>query len=240
MYIAGFKESSLNEWEGHVSSVIWTAGCNWRCTYCHAKHIITDIDNIEKIDEQVVFDYINDRSEWIDGLCITGGEPTLQTDIVDFAKRVKETLNIGIKLETNGSNPEVIRYLIDNELIDCLALDFKTPIGPQLLSLNGQQGGIYEVLESFNISFKAPIDVEYHTTLCPVYINKQTIQEMGTFLHNKGTWILQQYNSDNVLNIDIAGSKEFVEEEITEVLKDCRQLHSNVILKNFNLSEDKE
>lgn len=233
MHIAGFKESSLNEWEGHVSSIVWTAGCNWRCAYCHAGHLILEPDELEKIEEEVVFDYIRDKNGWIDGLCISGGEPTLQPDLIDFIIRARE-LDIAIKLETNGSKPNVLRKLVKDDLIECLCLDLKQ-LPPKLLNINGQTGNVYEVLDSFNVAFKADehMETEFHTTLCPAFVNLQAIKEMGEFLHNKGLWILQQYDASETLIPDKAGDRMYSEEEVEELYREAQKYHKNVILKNL-------
>jgi len=232
MHIAGFKESSLNEWEGYVCSIIWTAGCNWRCSYCHGPHLILEPETIDKIKEETIFDFIKSKKGWIDGLCISGGEPTLQPDLVDFIRKVKNELNISVKLETNGSNSKVIEELLENNLLECLCLDFKS-LPKNILDINGQTSGIYEVINSYNMAFRSEIEVEFHTTLCPQYIKPNSIKPMAEFLHNKGMWVLQQYNPSEVLMPDKAGSIVYSEEEIFEMYSEAQEYHENVILKNM-------
>lgn len=233
MHIAGFKESSLNEWEGYVSSIIWTAGCNWRCAYCHAAKLLLEPDEIDQIEEKVIFDFIKGKSGWVDGLCISGGEPTLQPDLIDFILRVKEELNISIKLETNGSNPAVIRKLVDGGLIECLCVDFKQLPTKLLLDINGQSGDLFSVLDSFNAAFRTNIETEFHTTLCPPFVGLDSIKPMAEFLHNKGLWVLQQYDSSETLIPDKAGNKVYSEEEVSEMYVEAQKYHKNVILKNM-------
>lgn len=235
MLIAGFKESSLNEWEGHIASVIWTAGCNWKCAYCHASHLIKELDKIKNIEEQTVFDYIKGKSGWIDGLCISGGEPTLQPDLEDFIQRAKNELEgIAIKLETNGSNPVVIKRLLKNNLLGCLCLDFKQ-LPQRVLEVNGQSGGIFEIVDSYSAAFRSDIEVEFHTTLCPAFIDLPSIKPMGEFLHNKGLWVLQQYDPSETLIPDKAGNVVYSEEEVVEIYREAQHYHNNVILKNAYL-----
>lgn len=232
MHIAGFKESSLIEWEGRVSSIIWTAGCNWRCAYCHGSHLILEPDEIEKIEEQVIFDYIKGKEGWIDGLCISGGEPTLQPDLIDFIQKVKSELKIGVKLATNGSNPGVIKKLLKDNLLDCLCLDFKQ-LPEKILNINGQKGGIHNIIDSYNAAFRADIEVEFHTTLCPPFVSFECIKPMAEFLHNKGLWVLQQYDASDILVPEKAGSRIYSNEEIQKIYVEAHQYHNNVILKNI-------
>jgi len=231
MHIAGFKESSLNEWEGRVSSIIWTSGCNWRCSYCHASHLILEPEKLEAIEESIIFDYMKSKDGWVDGLCISGGEPTLQPDLIDFIKRVKSQLNVEIKLETNGSNPEILSELINEHLINCLSLDFKHL--PENVHKISKVKESFNVLQSYNLAFRAEIEVEFHTTLCPAFINIDDIIPMAKFLHNKGTWVLQQYNPDDVLELDRAGNTSYSKEEISRIYKTAKEHHKDVILKNI-------
>ena len=232
MHIAGFKESSLNEWEGYVTSIVWTAGCNWRCAYCHGRHLILEPDEIDRIEEEIIFDFIKGKEGWIDGLCISGGEPTIQPDLIDFIERAKKELGVAIKLETNGSNPEVIKEILKKGLLTCLCLDLKT-LPKDVLRINGQTGGVHDILESYNAAFKADIDVEFHTTLCPEFVRFEHIKSMAEFLHNKGLWVLQQYNYEEALIPEKAGDKTYSESEAKEIHEEAKKYHNNVILKNI-------
>jgi len=219
MLIAGFQESSLNEWDGHVSSIIWTPGCNWRCTYCHAGYLILDTDKLELINEAKVFKYIESKSGWIDGLCISGGEPTLQPDLCDFIKKVKDQATV--------------EKLIKDKLLDCYCLDFKQMPDRRLLEITGETGNLYSVLQSFNLAFGAGIEVEFHTTLCPSYIGIDDIPIMGNFLHNAGLWVLQQYDTTNTISPNLAREAKYNQEQLGEILKSAQLVHKNVMMQNI-------
>jgi len=231
MHIAGFKESSLTEWEGHVSTIIWTAGCNWRCAYCHGSHLILEPDEIDRIEEDMIFDFIKGKKGWIDGLCISGGEPTLQSELVSFIQRAKKELGIAIRLETNGSNPRIIRKLLKNNLLECLCLDFKQ-LPENILKINAQNGGVMEVIDSYNAAFRSDIEIEFRTTLCPRFVDLDSIKPMAEFLHNKGLWVLQQYDATETLTPNKAGDRTYLAEEIKEIYAEAQKHHSNVILKD--------
>jgi pyruvate formate lyase activating enzyme len=230
MKIAEFKESSLTEWEGHVSSIIWTPGCNWRCAYCNTAHLIENKDNLE-VDPQTVSDYIKSKSGWIDGLVVTGGEPTLQADLSEFLTEIKK-LGVAVKLETNGSRPAIIRKLITYKLIDCLNLDFKLMPDTKLLHLTSQNSGLFDVLDGLSTAFRSTdkMEVNFCTTLCPVYINIDTIREMGLFLHNKGAWVLRKYDPTSVLRPEFANGYVFSDEEVEEIVTEAKKHHEKVIL----------
>ena len=236
MKIVGFKETSLTEWEGHISSIIWTAGCNWRCIYCHAKHLIEDVDNLPPIKEEQIFKTIESKNGWIDGICVSGGEPTIHNDLPKFLERIKNRLSLPIKLETNGSNPSMIQSLINNKLIDCLSIDFKQIIGTKLMFVNNQKGSLYDILYSMDIAFSNAnnLEIEFHTTLCPSCIDIDDIIVMGKFLHNIGRWVLQQYDPNNVLMPELAGNRVYDKGKIIEIYEKAKILHTNTILKNIN------
>lgn len=236
MQIVGFKESSLNEWDGKVASIIWTPGCNWRCAYCHAGHLINDVEKLQIIDKDVVFDYIISKNGWIDGLCISGGEPTLQPDLFEFIEEATTKLDIEIKLATNGSNPAIIEKLLNNNLLGCLCLDFKHMPDHRLLALNGQSGKLYDILQSMNLAFRASknIEVEFHTTLCPTFIGIDDIKTMGELLHNTGMWILQQYDPTDVIEPEMAREAKYDQEKLDEIYELAKTLHFNVVIKNID------
>lgn len=223
MNIRGFRESSITEWEDKLSSVVWVGGCNWRCPFCHASSLLNDA--LPVIDEEFVIKQICDRREWLDGVCITGGEPTLQNDLEAFIDRVE----LPVKLETNGSRPAVIEKLIHDRKIQCLSLDFKTSVS----RLSELGGDAVEWSTSLGVALGAAIDVEFHTTLCPAFVDVGIIQEIGSYLHNKGAWFLQQYNPKDVLDITNAGRQTYNAEEIENIINAATAVHDNVIVKGI-------
>ena len=125
MRIAGFQKLTLLDFPNRVACIIFTQGCNYKCPYCHNSGLLGHKD-IELIDENEIFSYLNKRKGVIDGLVISGGEPTIQKDLLIFMKRVKD-LGFQIKLDTNGSNPDVVEEIIRENLVDYIAMDIKTP-----------------------------------------------------------------------------------------------------------------
>ena len=127
MRIGGFVKQSLIDWEGVLSAVVFTKGCNFRCDYCHNPSLVLPslTDHLPHLSETAIFDYLRRRREWIEGVVVTGGEPTLHPGLTGFLERVKR-LGYRIKLDTNGTNTELLSALIDMGLVDCVAMDIKT------------------------------------------------------------------------------------------------------------------
>ena len=127
MIIGGFQPFTLSDFPGHVAAIVFTQGCNWRCSYCHNRSLLKRRrPQQELIPETHVFDVLHRRRNELDGLVITGGEPTIQEDLSRFIRNVRR-LGLTIKLDTNGSRPDVIRHLLEEGLLDYIAMDIKAP-----------------------------------------------------------------------------------------------------------------
>ena len=124
MIISGFQKLTLVDYPEHTACIIFTQGCNFKCPFCHNSGLIGCASNSNRIDEQVLFDYLDKRKGLIDGVCISGGEPLLQKDIKLFIEKIKEK-GYKVKLDTNGSKPDVLENLIEHNLIDYVAMDVK-------------------------------------------------------------------------------------------------------------------
>ena len=125
MKIAGIQKLSLVDFDGHISSTIFTSGCNFACTFCHNSSLIPNSNDL--INECDILNYLQKRKNMLDSVCITGGEPTLHKDLPEFISKIKE-MGYLVKLDTNGTNPEMVKYLVENELIDYIAMDIKNII----------------------------------------------------------------------------------------------------------------
>ncbi|MEA3422984.1 MAG: anaerobic ribonucleoside-triphosphate reductase activating protein [Bacillota bacterium] len=192
MNIAAYIRTSTIDYPGHISSVVFTKGCNMRCEYCHNKDLEVSSDNISM---KNVINHLSKRKGLLDGVTITGGEPTMQTGLIKFCKKVK-SMGFKIKLDTNGTNPEVVKELIDSHLVDYIAMDFKTsPKKYQELS------GIsfekvkksYEIIRMFH-------SYEFRTTLYPT-IDKDDVLEILEMV-NKENYYIQQYRKNNDFDLD--------------------------------------
>ena len=124
MNIRGLQKTTLLDYPGHVASTIFTAGCNFRCPFCHNGELVLDPGSLEPISEEEVLAHLNKRRTVLDGVCISGGEPTLDPDLTSFLAKVRET-GLSIKLDTNGYRPEILRKVIDEGLVDYVAMDIK-------------------------------------------------------------------------------------------------------------------
>ncbi len=227
MQILGFQKTTLLDFPGHIASIIFTAGCNLRCPYCQNAELIlpdqwcgpaTDSPDalipdsaagpgIAEIPEAEVISHLSSHVGRIEGLVITGGEPTLQPDLVDFCKRVKE-LGLLVKLDTNGNAPAVVRELIDLRLVDYIALDVKLPTAaydillPENASDEIKKKTISNVRETLEILKNAPdhIDYETRTTIPNEFFDDDMMEALSHELAGVRRHFLQPYrDTDTVL-----------------------------------------
>ena len=162
MKIAGIEKNSFVDYPRHLSCVVFTQGCNMNCFYCHNKPLIGN-GEIRNISCKEVLDFLLKRQKFIDAVVISGGEPTMQTDLEDFIKDVKK-MSFKVKLDTNGTNPKVIENLISKELIDYVAMDIKAPFN-RYEEFCGVKTDINCIKESIGILMEGNVDYEFRTTL---------------------------------------------------------------------------
>ena len=160
MIIAGMIKSSLIDYPGHVSCVLFVPGCNFNCFYCHNRSLLDSSYTI--IDPRVVEDFLKKRAGLLDGAVITGGEPTLHHDLIPYLEKIK-ALGYKIKLDTNGSNPEVIKQVLQSGLCDYFAVDYKAPAAKykEICGGNADAGPVLEA----NILLGSNADFEVRTTV---------------------------------------------------------------------------
>lgn len=191
MIISGFQKTSLIDYSDKIASVVFTQGCNFSCIYCHNKQLI-DCQKHSEINQDDILNYLEKRKSLIDGVVITGGEPTLQADLILFAKKVKQ-LGYKIKLDTNGTNPEVLEKLINLKLIDYIAMDIKAPFS-KYNEITQVASPIEFIKKSINIIINSKIDYEFRTTLSKNYLKEEDIIEIAKTIKGANLYYLQKYN----------------------------------------------
>lgn len=173
MQIGNFLRESFIDYPGKISSVVFVPGCNYRCPSCHVKSIL---EGNAEIDETDFFEHIDSRKEWISGVVLCGGEPTFQKNIEDFVIKIKER-GLKVKLDTNGSNPDLLNKLREKGVIDYVAMDVKA--SPRFYSAaTGKKVVLENIEKSIVLTISFP-DYEFRTTLCPMYLDDSTARFMN-------------------------------------------------------------
>ncbi len=199
MFIGGFQKSSLIDYPGKISCIIFLFGCNFRCPYCHNPGLVRgDQDVPSYLTEKWILNFLKQRSGLLEGVVITGGEPTLHKELIVLCKKIKN-LGYNIKLDTNGSKPEVVKKLIDNHLIDYCAMDIKThpkKYTPILSSLPVSDN----INTSISIIKDSDIPNEFRTTCVHPFIDKETINVISKLIQGANRYVLQRFQHTHLLN----------------------------------------
>jgi len=190
MKISGLQKTTLLDFPGHVAATVFTGGCNMRCPFCHNMDIVTGTDSAYTVDE--ILSFLKKRKGILDGICITGGEPTLQNDLPDFISAVK-SLGYLVKLDTNGTNPLILRSLISSELVDYVAMDIKSSPSEYSRVCGIKGFNIAPVLESISVLKDSEISYEFRTTVISCYHSKEIFDEIGTLIKGCKAYYLQPF-----------------------------------------------
>lgn len=211
--IHGFQKMTMLDFPGKVACTAFTAGCNFRCPFCHNASLVTKINNDEIYSQEEIFDYLNKRKGILDGICITGGEPLLYDGVVDFIKKVRE-LGLLVKLDTNGSFPEKLEYLINNRLVDYVAMDIKNSKEKYAETIGLKEYDLSNVEKSVALLLEGKVEYEFRTTIVAEYHSAQDIVAIGEWIKGAKRYFLQNFvDSGNLIGCDMhAVSKEFMKE----------------------------
>ncbi len=198
MKIGGFNKFSLSDYPGHVAAVVFTQGCNFRCPFCHNGSLIPgDVPMRLLIPEEKVFEFLENRSSQLDGVVVTGGEPMIQPDLPVFIHRIK-TIGFLIKLDTNGSRPEVLRRLLKEKLIDYIAMDIKAPLDIYG-RLTGTHTSVSRIQESIELIDRSGIAHEFRTTVVKSLLSPQDLLSIRKLIPPASTHRLQKFRPEHAL-----------------------------------------
>lgn len=231
MHIGGITKNTLLDYPGRVAATIFTGGCNLRCLFCQNSSLVEGL--IPEIKETDVLSFLEKRKGLITGVCISGGEPTLQPDLAAFLREIKD-MGYDVKLDTNGFEPQVLRNLAAEELVDYLALDIKTSkrgyralcnTDIDLDKLDESIGLIKEGL------FK---DYEFRTTVVAEYYDRQVAAEIGEWLAGAGTYYLQNFVDSNTTFVGRGALHGQTREEIEAYAEILRKTITEVSLRGID------
>jgi pyruvate formate lyase activating enzyme len=214
--IKGWQKNSLIDYSPYTASVIFLGGCSFRCDYCHNPDLVLNFDKIPDIDANEIIDYLKSKKQWIDGVCITGGEPTIHKDLPLFISELKK-IGMKVKLDTNGTNPSMIKELIDKKLIDYIAMDIKT-----ILEDYEKVAAVHvdkeKIKESVSIIKNSSIDYEFRTTAIPGIVGKKEIFLIGRWLEGAERFCIQQFRADMpLINKELQKLKPYSKEELNKM-----------------------
>ncbi len=246
MIIGGLEKFSLIDYPGELSAVIFTQGCNFKCPFCHNPMLVDASLEAGKKENKLrfseereghpfvkkgdLFDFLKSRIDKLDGVVVTGGEPTIHKDLPQFLSEIKE-MGFKIKLDSNGSNPEVLDFLIKQGMVDFLAMDIKGDPDKYKEAV-GVDLDFSVIRKSVKIIMSSSILYEFRTTLVPDLVGEKEIKKIGTEIKGADKWCLQKFISHTPLvNQDFRKKRSLPEEEVENLKKIASGYVSNLELR---------
>ncbi len=220
MEILGLEKLSLVDFDGYVSATVFTGACNFRCGFCHNGSLVLDYQNIPVIPTEEVLSYLKKRSGIIEGLCISGGEPTLQKDLPDFIEKVK-SIGLKVKVDTNGTNPEMIKLLVDNGLVDYFAMDIKNDLASYGEIIGIENFDTKNIEKSVEYFLSGRIPYEFRTTLIKEYHTAENIINIGKWIKGANKYFLQKFKDcEGCIQSHLSAVEDKIALEFMELLKE--------------------
>ena len=192
--IVGFIPKSVSDWRGKVSSIVFVPGCNFSCGYCFSHQLILHANSLPKIPLSEVFDFLSDKKNGIQAVVVTGGEPTLHGNRLLRFLEEAQSLGLMTRLETNGSNPFMVRAMLENDLIDSVVLDLKAPLYPQkYLDATGKTAVLSKIKRSIFMVMKAGVDYEIRMVVIPGKTLLRDIQSVARSVQGAKRFVLHAF-----------------------------------------------
>lgn len=220
MLIGGWEKLSLLDYPGQIAAIIFTQGCNFRCHFCYNPMLVlprsgTNIKQKDSslISEDELFVFLTKRRGKLDAVVITGGEPTIHHDLPEFIAKIK-ALGYLVKLDTNGTNPEMLQQLLDKKLLDYLAMDVKAP-WTKYAAVVGVKPDLSKIQKSVKIIMNSGLPYEFRTTVAPDLLKPEDLVALAGELKGVKQWFLQKFESHkDLVDPNFQGAKSYTDKEM--------------------------
>jgi pyruvate formate lyase activating enzyme len=199
MQIGGFEKFTMVDYPGKLAATVFTVGCSFRCPFCHNPELVSNIQYpTSDAAEDDFFEFLKIRKGKLEAVCITGGEPTIQPDIILFIEKIK-AMGFLVKLDSNGTRPDVLRKIIDKKIVDYIAMDIKN--APEKYSeTTGVTADIERVKLSVDLIKNSGIDYEFRTTVVPGLHDEKDFEKIAVWIDGAKKYYLQEYRDFKILD----------------------------------------
>jgi pyruvate formate lyase activating enzyme len=219
MLIKGLQKTTLIDYPGKIACTVFLFGCNFRCHYCHNPELVnpSPATDTKIFTEGEIFQFLTDHQRMIEGVCISGGEPTLNADLPDFIRKIKRIGYYSVKLDTNGTNPDMLQKLLDEKIVDYVAMDFKAPL-ERYMEVTDTYFDIEILKKSVKIVKQFP-QYEFRATVLPRLISKDDLLKIAVFLQQHGAtnkFTIQQFQNRKCLDQSFERIKTYSDDELKE------------------------
>lgn len=199
MRIGGFQPLTVSDYPGCVAAIVFTQGCNFRCPFCHNGDLLQSVPDNSLLDDNRLLELLCERKNILDGIVISGGEPTIQEDLPVFIDKCRQ-MDLKIKLDTNGSRPDMIRLLLTEQMLDYIAMDIKAPLSKYSL-LSGIDCPIDKINESIEIIANSRVTSEFRTTFVPGLLTQNDIDSIRLVIPERSKYTMQRFIPENALDL---------------------------------------
>lgn len=217
--IGGLQKLTLIDFPGRLAATIFLTGCNFRCPFCYSSELVLPekIKKQPKISQKDFFKFLKERKKLIEAIVICGGEPVISKGLIPFIKKIKK-MGFLVKLDTNGSDPELLKKLIDQKLIDYVAMDLKGP-KENYSKIAGVKVDIKKIQKSIDILKEGKVDYEFRSTIAPSLHVKEDIIEMAKWIRGAKRYYLQNFRSEKTIDPKFEKIKPYPQEFLLEIQK---------------------
>lgn len=231
MLIKGFQATTLVDYPGEIAAIVFVAGCDFRCPYCYNKLLVLNSPDLIELDEDKIIEKLVSRKKLLDGVVISGGEPVLQKDLPLFIEKIKE-LGLKVKLDTNGTNPDMIQELVDKNLIDFIAMDIKATLN-KYNEIAGVKVNLEAIKKSAELIMQGKIDYEFRTTALPDLLTRQDLLEIGKWLKGAKKYCLQQFKPmPDMIDSSYANKRTYTLEELKEIKESLSEFFKEIEIRS--------
>ena len=213
MIFGGFEKCTLVDYPGKVACMVYTIGCNFRCPYCHNPELVDETVEITYSEEKIL-DFLNTRRGLLDGVVITGGEPTMHEELPEFMRCVKEK-GFLVKLDTNGTNPKMLQQIIDEGLVGYIAMDMKSPLETYSQTV-ARPVDVEAIRESIRILLASSVEYEFRTTIVKSLLSQEDLKRIGESIRGAKRYYLQKFVPTKILNPQFRRKVSYADEEFEQ------------------------
>jgi len=225
MKFGGWQRFSLIDFPEKVSAILFTEGCSFRCPFCHNPQLVVPKQPSAALSEKEIFEFLTSRQGKLDGIVISGGEPTIHHDLPKFLQKIR-AMGFEIKIDTNGSHPEMMQQLIHQNLVDYWAMDIKSPL-VTYQTITQSTISSTTIAQSIQLIMQGTIDYEFRSTLLPAYHTDEDIEQMAKEIQGAKKYILQRFRPDVTLDPALQEYPPFSEEEMNRLCEHAKKYVPN-------------
>jgi len=228
--IKGIEKFSSRDFPGHISSTVFLGGCNFRCPYCHNAELALRPETLQTTPVDIFLSYLDGRRGWLEGICLTGGEPLLHETVEDLVRVIRER-GLLVKLDTNGSFPERLEGLLSSGLLDWVAMDVKAPL-ERYREVTRSNVDVERIVRSVDVIRKSGVRCTFRTTVVPGLVGKDDVMKIGEWLHGVESYSIQPFVANDPIDPAYLEKKPYSRTELEAILDAARPYFEDVRLED--------